>query len=244
MTSSGTFGVHFVLRSNRQQNGKSAVYARITVNGTRCELALKEYLSPGDWNAGKGMALPKNKALKQFNSYLEEVRGKLARHYRELQMKGERLTAAAVKDAYVGIIKEKKLDRSLLWVVSQHNTMMEQVLKKGSMKNYLTTERYLKLFLSKQLKTADMLLKDLAYEFITNFEFFIRTQPMKASDPCTNNGTMKHLERLKKIVNWAMKNEWIDKNPFTAFQYNQQLGQGKYPLRVQFIADLYLRQKA
>lgn len=48
------------------------------------------------------MALPKNKALKQFNSYLEEVRGKLARHYRELQMKGERLTAAAVKDAYVG----------------------------------------------------------------------------------------------------------------------------------------------
>lgn len=49
------------------------------------------------------MAVPKNKALKQFNSYLEEVRGKLARHYRELQMKGERLTAAAIKDAYGGI---------------------------------------------------------------------------------------------------------------------------------------------
>ncbi|WP_207513750.1 Arm DNA-binding domain-containing protein [Longitalea luteola] len=58
MTSSGTFGVHFVLRSNRQQDGKSAVYARITVNGTRCELALKEYLSPADWDAGKGMAMP------------------------------------------------------------------------------------------------------------------------------------------------------------------------------------------
>lgn len=31
------------------------------------------------------------------------------------------------------------------------------------------------LFLSKQLKTADILLKDLAYEFITAFEFNIRT---------------------------------------------------------------------
>jgi site-specific recombinase XerD len=41
---------------------------------------------------------------------------------------------------------------------------------------------------------------------------------MKESDPCTNNGTMKHLERLKKMVNWAVKNQWIDKNPFTAFQ--------------------------
>jgi site-specific recombinase XerD len=133
-------------------------------------------------------------------------------------MKGERLTAAAVKDAYGGIIKEKKVDHSLLWVVSQHNTMMQEVLKKGSMKNYLTTERYLKAFLSKQLKTADILLKDLAYEFITAFEFYIRTQPMKESDPCTNNGTMKHLERLKKIVNWAVKNEWIDKSPFAHFQ--------------------------
>lgn len=88
-------------------------------------------------------------------------------------MKGERLTAAAVKDAYGGIIKEKKVDRSLLWVVSQHNTMMQQVLKKGSMKNYLTTERYLKLFLSKQLKAADIPLNDLAYEFITALSFTV-----------------------------------------------------------------------
>jgi integrase len=29
---------------------------------------------------------------------------------------------------------------------------------------------------------------------------------------------MKHLERLKKMVNWAHANEWIDKNPFAAFK--------------------------
>ena len=80
MTSSGTFGVHFIIRNNKQLNGKSPVYARITVNGTRCELALKEYLSPTDWNFGNGKAWPKNNALKKFNSYLEEVREKLALH--------------------------------------------------------------------------------------------------------------------------------------------------------------------
>lgn len=67
------------------------------------------------------MASLKNKALKQFNSYLEEVRGKLARHYRELQMKVEGLIAAAVKDVYGGIVKEKKIDRSLLWVVTAYH---------------------------------------------------------------------------------------------------------------------------
>ncbi|SEP49443.1 phage integrase SAM-like domain and Arm DNA-binding domain-containing protein [Niastella yeongjuensis] len=218
MTSSGTFGVHFVMRNNKQLNGKSPVYARITVNGTRCELALKEYLSPNDWNSGYGKAWPKNNALKKFNSYLEEVRGKLARHYRELQMQGEALTAAAVKDAYAGIVKEKKVEHSLLWVVSQHNTIMQKVLKKGSMKNYYTTEKYLKVFLSQQLKKDDILLKNLTYEFVTGFEFYIRSSPIKDSDPCTNNGTMKHLERLKKMVAWAVKNEWLDKNPFIGFQ--------------------------
>ena len=29
---------------------------------------------------------------------------------------------------------------------------------------------------------------------------------------------MKHLERLKKIMNWAARNEWIEKNPFINYQ--------------------------
>jgi len=95
---------------------------------------------------------------------------------------------------------------------------MKAVLKKGSMKNYYTTEKYLKNFLKRNYHKGDILLKDLTYEFITAFEFFIRSHPVKKNDPCTNNGTMKHLERLKKIVAWAQKNEWIDKNPFIGFQ--------------------------
>jgi hypothetical protein len=58
----------------------------------------------------------------------------------------------------------------------------------------------------------------LTHQFITGFEFYIRNNPLKSGDPCTNNRTMKHLERLKKMVNWAHVNEWIDKNPFAAFR--------------------------
>jgi integrase len=34
----------------------------------------------------------------------------------------------------------------------------------------------------------------------------------------TNNGVMKHLERFKKMINLAIKLEWIPKNPFQKFQ--------------------------
>src|ERR1700761_7948422 len=80
------------------------------------------------------------------------------------------------------------------------------------------TRGYHHRFLIARYKKQDMPLKDLNYEFISGFEFFVRNNSLKESDPCTTNGTMKHLERLKKMVTWAQKNEWIDKNPFSNFR--------------------------
>jgi integrase/recombinase XerD len=105
-----------------------------------------------------------------------------------------------------------------LVVVKHHNMRMSQILKFGTMKNYFTTERYLGLVLKKHFRIADIPLKALNYEFIAEFEFFVRANALKRNDPCTTNGTMKHCERLKKMVSWAVKNEWIEKDPFSNFK--------------------------
>ena len=81
MKNTNTFGVHFHLRLNRQIKGQCPVVARITVNGTRNELFLKSSISPGDWSAAKGLAKGNTEAKKRFNSYLEQVRGKLTESY-------------------------------------------------------------------------------------------------------------------------------------------------------------------
>jgi site-specific recombinase XerD len=219
MKSNNTFGVHFVLRTSRtSDDDKFPVYARIVVNGTRTEFSMKHTISKADWNFGKGQAKPKNPELRAFNSYLQEMHGKLHRHYWDLQLEDEPLTAAAVKAAFLGIEKERAVSYSLLWLVNQHGVMMKKVLKPGTMKNNHATESYLRRFLVTRYKKEDMLLKELNYEFIAGFEFFVRNNSLKESDPCTTNGTMKHLERLKKMVTWALKNEWIDKNPFSNFR--------------------------
>ncbi|MFI8380582.1 phage integrase SAM-like domain-containing protein [Leeuwenhoekiella sp. NPDC079379] len=57
------------------------------------------------------------------------------------------------------------------------------------------------------------------YRFITEFERYIRTyKPKKQRKTCSNNGTMKHLERLMKMVNLAVKMEWLPKDPFQSFK--------------------------
>lgn len=210
-----TFGVHFVLR--RLPSGKSYLYARITVNGTKCELATKQEVDPNHWNNTRGVAKPKNCELRQLNSLLEEVRGKLIRSYQELRLKDEPVTAELVKKTFLHV--DKPVDqKTLLWLVNQHNIIMKGVLSNGTLKNYFTTERYLKGFMKQPKYNGDVLLRKLSSDFITGFDFFVRTTPLKDYDRCTNNGAMKHMERLKKMVNWAVENGWLEKSPFEAFK--------------------------
>lgn len=35
---------------------------------------------------------------------------------------------------------------------------------------------------------------------------------------CTNNGAMKHMERLKKMSRLAVRLEWLDKDPFINYK--------------------------
>ena len=216
MRNKNTFGLHFVLRPN--QKGSHAIYLRIVVNGTRCELGLKLNIERNDWNSAKGAARPKNTAMRQLNSFLEEIRAKIVSSYQELNLAGEYITAERLKNIYLGktVTGEEKMTLNRLVVL--HNEMMEKVLEPGTMKNYRSTAVYLKNFMMLKYDAGDIPLEDLTFQFISSFEFYIRNNPIKTGDPCTNNGTMKHLERLKKMITWAYTNEWIEKNPFMAYK--------------------------
>jgi site-specific recombinase XerD len=96
---------------------------------------------------------------------------------------------------------------------------MASVLKAGTLKNYFTTERYLNKFLIQKLKIKDIYLKQLNYRFIIDFERFLRNySPSSKRKALGNNGVMKHLERFKKMIHFAIKLEWLVKNPFGQFQ--------------------------
>jgi site-specific recombinase XerD len=58
-----------------------------------------------------------------------------------------------------------------------------------------------------------MFLSELSYQFIIDFERFLRTQKSMG-----NNTVMKHIERLRKMVSLAFKMEWIAKDPFINFE--------------------------
>jgi hypothetical protein len=190
MRSSNTFGIHFVLRP--AQKGTHAIYARIVVNGTRCELALKQTIDKNDWNSAKGAAKPRTPALKRLNSLLEEIRAKVVASYQEFNLIGKYFTAEMLKNAYFGKTAEGEEKMTLNRLVVMHNEMLGKTLERGTMKNYKSTAIYIRSYLNLKYDAGDIYLKDLTHEFITGFEYYVRNNPLKTGDPCTNNGTMKH----------------------------------------------------
>lgn len=215
-TLTATFGVHFVIRKEKAKNGKAPIFARITINKQRCEVSVKKSVPLRDWDNRKGIVKSWKDEYKNLNSFLEQVRTILVEHYQDLVVENEEITPAAVKNRFLGLDDS---GYSLLELFDYHNDQMQKVLKWGTLKNYFTTKKYMVLFLDAHLKRKDIPLTLLNYRFISEFENFLRNyQPLDHHKPLGNNGVMKHLERLRKVITLAVKMEWINKNPFSSYR--------------------------
>jgi hypothetical protein len=84
---------------------------------------------------------------------------------------------------------------------------------------YLTSQKYILLFVKNKYKVDDIELADLDYKFILNFETFLRGhRPKHYQKKIGNNAVMKHIQRLRRMVTLAYQLEWIDHDPFRKFR--------------------------
>lgn len=218
MRTTNTFSIQFITRVNKIKDGLAPVYARVTVDGHRVEISLKRYVRPQEWNSKKGMLRGSRDEIKSLNHYLEEVRSRLITCYQEMQMQKQLITAVGLKNIFLG---NDQKEETLGKLINYHNTQMKGSLTWGTMKNYFTTQKYLERFLKEKKNCTDIFLSELTYRFITEFEHYLRGRvPTDHHKPLSNNGAMKHIERFRKMINLAMKLEWLDRDPFS--QYRQR----------------------
>lgn len=220
MQTSQSFGIHFTTRPDKAKDGKEPIYACVTVNRQRAYIALKQNVDPKNWDSGKGAARGNKDEVKSINNYLEEVRMAIGSSYKELQLKRKMLSAKAVKDLYLGAEQEVY---SMSRLFSYHNESSTTDLKWSTLKHYYVTQRYLVKFLELQYNASDIYLHQLDYKFVKDFEVFLRNhKPKDHQKPLNNNGVMKHIIRLRKMVNLALNLQWINNDPFATYKLKIQ----------------------
>jgi hypothetical protein len=103
MRSTNTFGIHFINRLDKgQKDGIATVFARITVNGKRCEISLKKKVNSTNWDDAKGKARGTKEDARKLNEHIERVRSIIADGYHQLVQQKKPITVDTVKSLYLG----------------------------------------------------------------------------------------------------------------------------------------------
>ena len=210
-----SFGLFFHLKKNRDFiEGGLPVYMRITVDGIFTEISTKRKCDSNNWNVTSGRMSGKSDTARTFNAYLDTLQQKVFEVKRKLIETDKELTAENIKNLLLG--KDTRKKYMVLEVFKYHNDQMAALVNQeyaaGTLDRYETSYRHTESFLKWKYKLNDIEIDKLNYEFITEYEFWL-----KSIRKCGHNTTMKYLSNFKKIVLRCLKNGWLQKDPFLGF---------------------------
>ena len=205
--------VSFLARKTlKKKNGMIPVYCRIRYDNRIAQFNTKIDVFGANWDSQTTRVIGNNS--KSVNIQLEKIRIDIIKKYELLYKTNIIITAKTILDLYKN---NSLLMDGIMNVFKQHNKNMKSLIgieySKGSYKNYITTIKHLKNYIKTKFNTDDISLNKLNYDFVHNFSHYILL-----NTKCTHNGMMKHIQRLKKITNFCIKNNYITNDPFISFK--------------------------
>ncbi len=210
-----TFSILFyIVKSKQNEKGEAPIYARITVDGIRNELSINRVIDINRWDSSAGKVKGTKEDARSINEHIDTIRTKLNDHQNTLIKNNKLVTASAVKNSYLGITEKKS---TIIELFNYHNKQMAEKVdidySNSTVIRYTTTLSHVTDFIKLNYNTSDMYLTELNYKFITEFEHYLKTVRK-----CNHNSTIKYIRNMRKVVNIALANEWLEKDPFLKFK--------------------------
>lgn len=218
---SATISVLFFARKSKSNSvGEAPIYMRVTVNGERFDTGTKRFVPFENWSTEACRLKGNSEAARSINAYLDSLVAKAYDHQRQILLEGKELTMEAFKTKWWGITTTEK-SKMLMEVFEQHNEQMKALIGNEfsplTFERYTTSKNHTQEFMRWKYKVDDIDIKKLCYEFITDYEFWL-----KSVRKCDHNTSMKYLSNFKKIVNICIKNGWLDRDPFFGFKMTKR----------------------
>ncbi len=151
-----TFKVLFyVKKGSEKPNGNLPLMCRITVDGEIKQFSCKMDVPPRLWDVKNSRASGKSVEAQKINLAVDKIRVEVNRRYQELMQTDGYVTAAKLKDAYLGIgVKQE----TLLKLFEQHNAEFEKKVghsrAQGTFTRYRTVCNHIREFLPHTYRRA------------------------------------------------------------------------------------------
>lgn len=209
----------WLYKSKMNALGQSPVYMRITVGKKHTELATGIYIFEKNWSDKtgriKGQHLPDIDILNLKLDTLSKSFNQVLKSFIEAYI-------AYTPQSFKKRLKGNDADiKSLVQLFTDHNKGMEELkgidYSESTCQRYATTFGHVKEFLKIRLKTSDILISHLTVKFIKDFLKFL-----KVDKGHNQNTAGKYAKNLKKVLNTAVVDELITRNPFTGFKIKNE----------------------
>jgi site-specific recombinase XerD len=203
-----------IRKSKQKKDGEVPVYLRISCDGQRVEISIKIFIDPGKWQAAKGRVKGTTEEARRLNQNIETFEHRAQEIYNKCILTGRIISADTIKkELIVPAANQHHLIAEMQKFVHDIEKRIGNGYSAGTVKNWNVTLGHLKEFLRETRGVADIPFKELDLPFLRSLELFATTQWH-----CRTNATLKHIERMRKIVNQAVAFNWLEKDPFALFQ--------------------------
>jgi len=213
-----SYGLSFFLKSPRNKTNERWIYLRITVDGLPKETSTKRKWDLQRWNQKLERATGTKEDAKAINHFLDSLVAKVNNYRTTLMLEEHTITAQRLIDFVLGktVSKAKVMEEFNL-----HNDEIKALVPREYSKvthiRYETAKSHVKEFLKFKYGIDDLEFRELNYEFVKDFEFYLKT-----AKGISNNTALKYISNFKKIVLRAIDKEIITIDPFKRFKSKKE----------------------
>ncbi|MBL7885868.1 MAG: site-specific integrase [Flavobacterium sp.] len=211
-----TFNLLFIIKKSKiKANGTAPIYLRITIDGVAKEISAKRSIFPKDWDSKLQKVRGNTVEVKTLNAYLKALEQEVYNAHYNLLKDNSSVTSLSIKSK---ILRTEEKGRMLIPIFKDHNSKFAELVKigeysPGTLERYETSLKHTLDFIIWKFNSKDIDIKLIDHEFITDYEFYLRTQRN-----CANNTSVKYIKNFKKIIRLCIANGWIDKDPFINYK--------------------------
>lgn len=238
MSTQQTLSILFWIKKLRTKNGKAPLFARITIDGKRKEIATNRNISVLEWDASAQRVAGRSVEAKEINDRITIIKSKLLKCFDSLELRGEYISVESLKNEYIGkrVERKKILDVFTFKLTRISLEVENNKTAKSTYNKYEDTFNHLKQFIKTSYETSDCYLDEIDYSFIADFENYL-----SVTKSLHNNTSMKYVSITKSIFRMANQRGWIKHNPVAAFSCSFNYNE---PLRLEMheLEDMYRKE--
>ena len=205
-----TFNVLFWIRKGRTNEKMSPLSCRVTISGQRYEIPTKLHLRSESWSAVAQKSLGKTANDKEVNRYIEDLKITIEDTIAKIRQKSYPLNIENFKLMFQTQDNEFSTISTLF---DYHEIMEKKNLRTSTFIGYHVTKKHLLNFIRIKYHVSDYDLAAVDKAFVYEFYAYLQGYRREGDTVCAVNGALKHIQRFKKVMNVALQNEWISRNP-------------------------------